>query len=97
MISVVEALGRLAPSRSHTEESVAAVLKVLQSGDARRRAAAAMALGGFRLDDAQIAVLAESIRDRDVVVRIAALRALHDLGLNVAVPRAEGPGGGAGR
>ena len=82
VISAVEALGRLAPSRSHTEESVAAVLKVLRSGDGRRRVAAAAALGGFRAEDDLIAALAESIRDRDLAVRLASVHALQALGLN---------------
>jgi HEAT repeat protein len=86
VISAVEALGRVAPGRSHAEEAVAAVVKVLRSGDARRRAAAAAALGGFRRDDALIDALAESIRDRDVAVRIASLRALKDIGLNSPFP-----------
>ncbi|MGP0066271.1 MAG: HEAT repeat domain-containing protein, partial [Isosphaeraceae bacterium] len=47
VVSVVEALGRLAPGGPQAEESVAALVKTLQSGDDRRRDAAAAALGGF--------------------------------------------------
>jgi HEAT repeat protein len=86
VISVVEALGRLAPGRPQAGECVSALMKVLQSADARRRAAAAAALGGFRPDDASIAALVGASRDRDVAVRIASLHALRDIGLNTAFP-----------
>ena len=86
VVSLVEALGRLAPGRPQAKESVGAVLTVLRSADARRRAAAAAALGGFRPDEPLVAVLVESSRDRDVVVRLASLRALKDMAVNVPFP-----------
>ncbi len=86
VIAVVNALGRLAPGGPDAEESVAALEGLLHADAAGRRAAAALALGGFRRDDALILALTESLRDRDAPVRVASLRALNNLAMNSRFP-----------
>jgi HEAT repeat protein len=81
VVAVVGALGQLAPASPRAEEAVAALLKVVRSSDAVRRAAAVAALAGFRPDEAVMAAVTNSIQDRHESVRVASLRVVGDLGL----------------
>jgi HEAT repeat protein len=92
VVAIAEALGRLAPDTPSSEEAVAALAKVLRAGDTRRRVAAATALGRFHAGAAVFTALTDSIGERDLAVRLAVLRAIHDVDFRAPfiVPKALG-------
>ena len=92
--AIVEALGQLAPQTPSSEEAVAALARVLRigEGDTRRRVAAARALGRFRPGNALFTALTDTIEDKDVAVRLAAIGAMHDVefGAPFVIPKSLG-------
>ena len=67
-----------------------ALAAILQTGDTRRRAGAAAALGRFHPTSSLFSALVGSINDQDGVVRVAVLRAIHDaeFGAPFVIPKA---------
>jgi HEAT repeat protein len=99
--AATEALGQLAPPTEYAGEAIKALANVLTSGSARQRVAAATALGQFPpdpflstgpgraaepyADPVQLAALTGSLSDADVSVRVASLRAVHDVGMKTGL------------
>ncbi len=97
VVAAAETLGQVAPPTEKACEVISALAKVLKSGSARQRAVAATALGQFPIeafahmgpgrrgevhaDPVQLAALTEAVGDADAPVRVASLRALHDVGM----------------
>jgi HEAT repeat protein len=97
VVEAAKALGRFAPPTGQAGEAIAALVKVLRSGSALQRVAAARALGQFPIDPfqhperghvadvhadpLQIAGLTAALGDAETPVRVAALRAFHDVGM----------------
>jgi HEAT repeat protein len=97
VVEAAKALGQFAPPTGRAGEAIAALVKVLRSGRAPQRVAAARALGQFPIDPfqhpgqghvadvhadpLQMADLTAALGDAETPVRVAALRALHDVGM----------------
>ena len=92
VVAIAEALGRLAPDTPSSEEAVGALARVLRAGDTRRRVAAATALGRFHPGNVLFTTLSDLIGERDLVVRLAVLGAIHDVhfGAPFVVPKSLG-------
>ncbi len=100
LVAVAETLGQLAPPTDRAGEAIAGLAKVLKSGGAGQRAAAAAALGRFPVDPMgnwspgrspighadplQLAALTEALGDAEIPVRAASLHALHNVGMKTA-------------
>jgi HEAT repeat protein len=97
VVEATKALGQFAPPTEHASAAVAALAKVLRSGNVSQRVAAARALGEFPIDPfdqagrgpardvhadpLQIAALTAALGDPETPVRVAALSAFHDVGM----------------
>ena len=90
IVAVAAALGRLAPDTPLSDETVTALAAVLRTGDSRRRAGAAAALGRFHPTRSLFSALVGSINDQDGVVRVAVLQSIHDadFGAPFVIPKA---------
>jgi HEAT repeat protein len=79
VVPIALALGGLAPNSSSNDEAAVGLAKVLRAGNTNRRVAAAKALSRFQPSAAIFASLTSLIGEKDRPVRLAVLRAIHDI------------------
>jgi HEAT repeat protein len=79
VVAIALALGGLAPNSPSNDEAAAGLAKVLRAGNTNRRVAAAKALSRFQPHAAIFASLTSLIGETDRPVRLAVLKAIHDV------------------
>ena len=79
VVAITEAWEGSRPDTPSSDEAVAALAKVLRASDMRRRIAAAAAMGRFHAGNTLFTALTDLIGERDIVVRLAVIQAIHDV------------------